>query len=104
MKRIRAAALLALTGLAFISGCMSNPCSNSCSSGGGSFLQRLDFGSRRHPCCPENCGMPCGGGFTGGCCEGYGEGPMLGDPNGPYIMQGPMQGPMPGPGMQDLNQ
>lgn len=96
MKRIRAAALLALTSLAFISGCMSNSCGSPCSNGGG-FLQRLGFGSRRQ-CCPEQCcptcGMPSGG---GGCCgEGFGEGPMLGDPNGPYIM--------PGAGMQDLGQ
>jgi hypothetical protein len=106
MNRIRAAALFALTGLAFLSGCMSNPCSNPCSNGGG-FLQRLGFGSRRQccpeTCCPSACCPSCGG----GCCgEGFGEGPMLGDPNGPFIMQGPMQGPMPGgaPVMQDLGQ
>ncbi len=96
MNRIRAAALLALTGLAFVSGCMSNPCNNSCNGGG--FFQRLGFGSRRQ-CCPETCCPSCA---TAGCCEGIGEGPVLGDPNGPYIMPGPVPGAV--PGMQDLGQ
>jgi len=96
MNRFRAAALLALTGLTFISGCLSNPCGNSCNGGG--FFQRLGFGSRRQ-CCPETCCPTCGSPCDGGCCGGgIGEGPVLGDPTGPYIMPGTA------PAMQDLGQ
>jgi hypothetical protein len=89
MNRFRAAALLAFTGLAFISGCCSSPCSS-----GGTLLERIGLRPRRE-CCPETCCPSCGG----GCCgEGFSEGPVLGEPGGPYIMPGAA------PVMQDLGQ
>jgi hypothetical protein len=94
MNGFRAAALLALTCLAFISGC----CSNGCNSGG-SLLERIGLRPRRQ-CCPETCCPSCGPSCGGGCCgEGFSEGgPVLGDPGAPYVMPGPA------PGMQDLGQ
>src|SRR5262249_26081391 len=93
MNRFRAAALLAITGLAFLSGCYSNPCSS-----GGTLLERHGLRPRRE-CCPEMCCPSCGSPCGGGCCgEGVGEGPVLGDPTGPYIMPGTA------PVMQDLGQ
>src|SRR5258707_275426 len=61
MKHFRAAALLAVTSLAFIPGCC-------CSFGNGEILQRMGLGSRPSSCCECE---PCA---AGGCSPWIGGG------------------------------
>jgi hypothetical protein len=74
MKRLRMAAFAAVAGIAFLPGCC---CFD------GQLLNRMGIGSQSCPSCCE-CGPSCNG-CNCGSGSMVGEGPMLGDPSGPFL-------------------